>query len=167
MLTEAVSMSSILSCDKTDHVKGGISASFFIGKFNDVNPFFTPSESRRLNAYIAVARFHGETEFASRLSDTLLMPFPDEDIVGELTISHTLDSGTYDDIIAAARELDDLLNIRRSGIVILKTSPLRSVIYPGTISGPRAFYVLNESKEDPKKRLVNGRKIRSKHKFFL
>jgi hypothetical protein len=27
--------------------------------------------------------------------------------------------------------------------------------------------VLNESKEDPKKRLVNGRKIRSKHKFFL
>ncbi|KAG1848669.1 hypothetical protein F4604DRAFT_1687631 [Suillus subluteus] len=130
MLTEATSMSPILSCDKLDHIKGSIPTSFFIGKYIDVNPFFTPSECRRLNAYISVACFHGEHEFASRLSDALLMPFPDEDIVGELTTSHTFDTGTFDNIISAAQDLDHVLKVHRSGIIVLKTSPFCSKIIP-------------------------------------
>jgi hypothetical protein len=167
MITEATSKSSILSCDQLDHIKGGISPSFFIGKYNDVNPFFTPSESEHLNAYISVARFHGEIEFASKLSDTLLMPFPDEDIVSELTTSQILDTGTYDDIIVFARDLDHLLDIKRSGIVVLKTSPFCTDLFPGTVSGPCAFYVLNDSEEHIRRRAANGRRIRNGYKFFL
>lgn len=130
MLTEASTMSSILSCDKQDHIKGQISPSFFVGKYSDVNPFFSSSEARRLNAYIAVARFH--------------------DIVGELTTSHILDTGTYDEIISAARDLDHVLKITRSSLVVLKTSPFRT-----------------EYIDAPKRKVTTGRKVRNGHKFFL
>ncbi|KAG2750374.1 hypothetical protein P692DRAFT_20873311 [Suillus brevipes Sb2] len=160
-------MSSILSCDKQDHIKGQISPSFFVGKYSDINPFFSSSEARRLNAYIAVACFHGGTKFASRLSDTLLMPFPDEDIVGELTTSHILDTGTYDEIISAARDLDHVLKINHSGFVMLKISPFHTEYIDGMISGPRTFYKLNKNPKAPKRKVTTGRKVRNGHKFLL
>jgi hypothetical protein len=124
-----------------------------------LTPFFSLSEARRLNAYIAVAHFHGETEFASRLSDTLLMPFPDEDIVRELTTSHILDTGTYDEIISAAHDLDHVLKINCSSFVVLKTSPFHTEYIDGMISGPCTFYKLNKTPKAPKRKVTNGRKV--------
>lgn len=117
---------------------------------------FSLTKARRLNAYIAMAHFHGKTKFASRLSDTLLMPFPDKDIVGELTVSHILDTGTYDEIITMACDLDCVLKINRSGIIVLKMSPFRTQYLDDTISGPRTFHKLNKNSTARKSKVTNG-----------
>ncbi|KAG1771694.1 hypothetical protein EV702DRAFT_1201871 [Suillus placidus] len=99
MLTEASTHTEIIKCDNMLHIKGGLTNTIYSGRYNDVNPFFSESKARCLNSYAAIAETHGEPELASKILDSLLMPFPDEDTISALTKSCLLDVGTVRDIL--------------------------------------------------------------------
>ncbi|KAG1850193.1 hypothetical protein DFJ58DRAFT_842469 [Suillus subalutaceus] len=143
MLSEASNMLPILKCDKRNVIKSNLPKSFFIGRYNEVNPFITPREARHFNAIIAVARFHGEDEFASKLKDSLLMPFPDEDTIGAMAECDLLDTGSNKQIIQFARDRDKVLNVKRSSIVVIATSPFRTEYFDGPSSLPSTWYELS------------------------
>ncbi|KAG1854017.1 hypothetical protein F4604DRAFT_1932988 [Suillus subluteus] len=63
------------------HMLGGYTNKIYSGCYNGVNPFFLESEAKCLNSYAAVAEAHGEPEFASKILDALLMPFPNKDTI--------------------------------------------------------------------------------------
>ncbi|KAG2737484.1 hypothetical protein P692DRAFT_20697834, partial [Suillus brevipes Sb2] len=104
MFEEASHKVSTLKCDKADHIKGNTPTSFYSSPYVNVNPFFTPSEAQQLNSFISVARFHDEEAYASALSDTLLMPYPDEDTVFALVMSGFLDNGSRHESLEFARD---------------------------------------------------------------
>lgn len=169
MFEEASRQSTILKCDQTDHIKGGTPKSFFASPYIDVNPFFSPTEAERLNSFISVARFHSEDAFASALTDTLLMPYPDEDTICALVTSGLLDTGSHDETLKFARDRDDILGVKRSGLVVLATSPFLSTIPTKSSSTPTSFYVLGgidgeNCKPESRKARASKRKER---KFFL
>ncbi|KAG2740852.1 hypothetical protein P692DRAFT_20880636 [Suillus brevipes Sb2] len=99
MLTEASTRAPIIKCDNMLHIQGGLTRKMYAGQYNDVNPFFSESESKRLNTYAAIAEAHSEPQLASKIINALLMPFPDEDTVSALTESRLLDVGSARDIL--------------------------------------------------------------------
>ncbi|KAG2139787.1 hypothetical protein DEU56DRAFT_912053 [Suillus clintonianus] len=102
MLAEASMRAGTIKCDNSLHIKGGLMHSTYAGRYEDVNLFFSVSETKRLNSYSAIAEAHGEPELASKILDTLLMLFPDEDTISALTESRLLDVGTVHDILRFA-----------------------------------------------------------------
>jgi hypothetical protein len=88
-----------------------------------VNPFFSESEAKHLNSYAAIAEAHGEPSLASKIIDSLLMPFPDEDTISALTESRLLDIGSARDILRPVNDRDLVLGITRTGLVVIATSP--------------------------------------------
>ncbi|KAG1845846.1 hypothetical protein F4604DRAFT_1936768 [Suillus subluteus] len=109
------------------------------------NPFITLHEAQHFNAIITVARFHGEDKFASKLEDSLLMPFPDpnEDIMGAMAECDLLDTGSTEQILQFARDRDKVLNVKRSSIVVIATSPFRTEYFDGPSSLPSTWYELS------------------------
>ncbi|KAG1872216.1 hypothetical protein F4604DRAFT_1925824 [Suillus subluteus] len=148
MFKEATCQSTILKCDQTDHIKGGTPKSFYASPYVDVNPFFSPTKPERLNSFISVACFHNEDAFASALIDTLLMPYPDEDTIHVLVTSDLLDSGSRDKTLQFACDRDHILGVKRSGLVILATSPFLSTFPPESSLPPSTFYVLGGLDEE-------------------
>jgi hypothetical protein len=126
MLAEASTRAPIIKCDNILHIQGGLTKKTYAGRYDDVNPFFSESEAKRLNTYAAIAEAHGEPQLASKILDTLLMPFPDEDTISALTESRLLDVGSVRDILRLAFDRDLVLGIARTGLVIVATSPFRS-----------------------------------------
>jgi hypothetical protein len=169
MFEEASRQSTILKCDQTDHIKGGTPKSFFASPYIDVNPFFSPTEAERLNSFISVARFHSEDAFASALTDTLLMPYPDEDTICALVTSGLLDTGSHDETLKFARDRDDILGVKRSGLVVLATSPFLSTVPTRPSSTPETFYVLGgiDSEYRRPEYCKERASKRKEHKFFL
>jgi len=86
MLAKASTRAETIKCDNMLHIKGGLSNKTYTGCYNDVNPFFSESEAKRLNSYAAIAKAHGEPELASKILDALLMPFPDEVTISVLMV---------------------------------------------------------------------------------
>ncbi|KAG2747822.1 hypothetical protein P692DRAFT_20875155 [Suillus brevipes Sb2] len=123
MLTEASTRAPIIKCDNMLHIQGGLTQKTYAGQYNDVNPFFSESEAKHLNSYAAIAEAHGEPSLASKIIDSLLMPFPDEDTVSALTESRLLDIGSARDILRLVNDRDLVLGITRTGLVVVATSP--------------------------------------------
>jgi hypothetical protein len=131
MLAEASTRAPIIKCDDTLHIQGGLTHKTYAGQYNDVNPFFSESESKRLNTYAAIAEAHSEPRLASKILDALLMPFPDEDTVSALTESRLLEVGSTRDILRFVNDRDLVLGIARTGLVVIATSPFRSEMFEG------------------------------------
>ncbi|KAG1888099.1 hypothetical protein F4604DRAFT_1916011 [Suillus subluteus] len=152
-------------------IKGNLPKSFFIGRYNEVNPFITPSEARRFNAYIAIAHFHGEDDFTSKLEDTLLMPFPDEDIIRAMAECDLLDMGTTEQIIQFAQDRDKVLNVKCTSLIIISTSPFWTEYLNGPSSLPSFWFKLSgiDEEEENFKGSEKCKRPSSKvvRKFFL
>jgi hypothetical protein len=99
MLAKASSQAPIIKCDNSLHIEGGLTPKVYKGQYEDVNPSFSQSKSKRLNSYAAILEHYGEPILASKVLEALLMPFPDEDTVSALTESRLLDVGTVRDIL--------------------------------------------------------------------
>ncbi|KAG1779793.1 hypothetical protein EV702DRAFT_1195150 [Suillus placidus] len=129
MLTEASTRAKTTKCDHMLHIKGGLTHKFYSRHYDDVNPFFSENKAKCINSYAAIAEAHGEPELASKILDTLRMPFPDEDTISALTESRLLDVGTVRDILRFAFDRDLVLLIARTGLVVVATSPFRSDMF--------------------------------------
>jgi hypothetical protein len=147
MLAEASTRAKTIKCDHLLLIKGGLSNKDYAGQYDDVNPFFSETEAKRLNSYAAIAEAHGEPELASKILDALLMPFPDEDTVSALTESRLLDVGTSRDILRLAHDRDLVLGIARTGLVIVATSPFRTEMFDDPIHS-KEWYVLSDIDEE-------------------
>jgi hypothetical protein len=93
MLVKASTCASTIKCDNILHIQGSLTHKTYAGQYNDINLFFSESESKYLNTYAAIAKAHAEPQLVSKILDALLMPFPDEDIISALTESCFLDVG--------------------------------------------------------------------------
>ncbi|KAG1832595.1 hypothetical protein F4604DRAFT_1945958 [Suillus subluteus] len=93
MLAEATNRTKIIKCDELLHIQGGYTNKIYSGHYDDVNPFFSESEAKRLNSYTAIAEAHREPELASKFLDALLMPCPNEDTIYALMDSRLLNVG--------------------------------------------------------------------------
>ncbi|KAG1753436.1 hypothetical protein EDB19DRAFT_2021567 [Suillus lakei] len=135
MLAEASMCTGTIKCDNSLHIKGGLTHSTYAGCYKDVNPFF-----------FTIAEAHGEPELASKILDTLLMPFPDEDTISALTESHLLNVRTVCDILWFAFNQDLVLRIAHTGLVIVAISPFWSDVFEGYVLPDIA-----EEEEEPSK----------------
>ncbi|KAG0701120.1 hypothetical protein DFH29DRAFT_876122 [Suillus ampliporus] len=144
-----------INCDNMLHIKGGLAHKNYLGHYDNVNPFLSESEAKRLNSYAAIAEAHREPELASKILDTLLMPFPNEDIIGGLTESGLLNVRTVHDILHFAFDRDLVLWITQTGLVIVATSPFWSNMFDDVFM-LNNWYVLpdidekEEEEEQPK-----------------
>lgn len=163
MLAESSQRTPVIKCDHYLTIKGGLTQREYAGRYDDVNPFFTESEAKRLNSYAAVAEAHGEGQFASKILDALLMPFPDEDTVNALIESRLLDVGSTRDILRFAFDRDLVLGIARTGLVIVATSPFRSDMFDDPTMSDE-WYVLSDIAEEDEE--IPEPKPKKK-KFFL
>jgi hypothetical protein len=139
MLAEASTRAPTIKCDNDLHIQGSLTHSTYAGRYRTVNPFFTESEAKRLNSYAAIAEAHNEPQLASKILDTLLMPFPDEDSVNALTESRLLDVGSARDILRLVNDRDLVLGIARTGLVVIATSPFRSEMFDDPILSKEWF----------------------------
>ncbi|KAG1723342.1 hypothetical protein EDB19DRAFT_1916168 [Suillus lakei] len=111
MLAEASNCAETIRYDSELHIKGGLTNQIYSGRYNDINLFFSESEAKCLNSYAAIAKAHREPELASKILDTLLMPFPDKDTINTLTESRLLNIGTVCEILHFAFDRDLVLRI--------------------------------------------------------
>lgn len=81
MFAEASSCMGTIKHDQTLHIQGGLSNKVYTGGYNDINLSFSESEAKQMNSYAAIAEAHGEGELATKILNTFLMPFSDEDTV--------------------------------------------------------------------------------------
>jgi hypothetical protein len=161
MLAKASSQASIINCDHLLHIEGSLTPAVYKGQYQDVNPFFSCSESKHLNSYAAIAEHHGEPQLASKIIEALLMPYPDEDTVSALVESRLLDVGAVRDILRMALDRDIVLRIVRTGLHVIPTSPF----YAESFENPfysKKWYSVSDIFEDP----VEEPKTKGK-KFFL
>jgi hypothetical protein len=126
MLAEASTHTPIVKCDNTLHIQGGLTKKTYAGHYDDVNSFFSESKAKCLYTYAAITEAHREPQLASKILNTLLMPFPDKDTVSALTESHLLNVGSVRDMLHLAFDQDLVLGIAHTGLVIVGTSPFRS-----------------------------------------
>ncbi|KAG1739626.1 hypothetical protein EDD22DRAFT_851929 [Suillus occidentalis] len=163
MLAESSQRAPVVKCDHYLTIQGGLTKRVYAGRYDNVNPFFTESEAKCLNSYVAVAEAHGESQFASKILDALLMPFPDEDTVNALTETRLLDVGSTRDILRLAFDRDLILGIARTGLVIVATSPFQSEMFEDP-SMPNEWRVLSDIAEEDEEMPKPKSK---KKKFFL
>ncbi|KAG1774933.1 hypothetical protein EV702DRAFT_1199773 [Suillus placidus] len=111
ILAKVSTQASTIKCGHMLHIQGGLIAKTYKGRYEDVNLFFSKSESKHLNSYAAIIENHGEPILASKILEALLMPCPDEDTVSALTESRLLDIGSVKDILCLALDRDLVLGI--------------------------------------------------------
>jgi hypothetical protein len=161
MLAEASTLASTIKCDQMLHIQGGLTPKTYQGQYEDVNPFFSQSENKRLNSYAAIAEHHGEPILASKIIEALLMPYPDEDTISALVESRLLDIGSVRDILRLALDRDLVLEIARTGLTVIATSPFRSEMFEDPFYS-KEWYSVSDIAEDPDEEPKSKGK-----KFFL
>ncbi|KAG1861496.1 hypothetical protein DFJ58DRAFT_725673 [Suillus subalutaceus] len=79
-----------------------------------------------------------------------MTPFPNEDIIRAMTECGLLNTGSMEQIIQFARDHDKALNVKRTSLVVISTSPFRMEYLDGPSSLPSFWFKLSGIDEEEK-----------------